>query len=91
MKSKVVSLKEAIQEIKDGDCIFFGGIVEDRRPIAAVCEMIRQQKKNLILLGTCSIPGDLLAGANCLGAYRGCYTSNGAFGISPSLMVFTAS
>jgi glutaconate CoA-transferase subunit A len=41
MKSKVVSLKEAIQEIKDGDCIFFGGIVEDRRPIAAVCEMIR--------------------------------------------------
>jgi acyl CoA:acetate/3-ketoacid CoA transferase alpha subunit len=22
MKSKVVSLKEAIQEIKDGDCIF---------------------------------------------------------------------
>ena len=85
MKSKVVSLKEAIQEIQNGDCIFFGGIVEDRRPIAAVCEMIRQQKKNLVLLGTCSIPGDLLAGGQCLGAYRGCYTSNGAFGISPNI------
>ena len=28
--SKVVSLQEAIQEVKDGDTILFGGIVEDR-------------------------------------------------------------
>ena len=33
--SKVVSLKEAIGEIKDGDVILTGGIVEDRRPVAA--------------------------------------------------------
>lgn len=84
-KNKIVSLQEAIQEIHDGDTIFFGGIVENRRPVAAVCEMIRQQKRNLVLLGTCSIPGDLLVGGGCLGAYRGCYSSNGAFGISPNL------
>jgi len=84
-KSKVVNLSEAIQEIKDGDSIIFGGIVEDRRPVAAACEIVRQQKKNLVLLGTCSIPGDLLVGGGCLGAYRGCYTSNGAFGISPNM------
>ncbi len=85
MQSKVVSLQEAIQEIQHGDTIFFGGIVENRRPVAAVCEMVRQQKRNLVLLGTCSIPGDLLIGAGCLGAYRGCYSSNGAFGISPNM------
>lgn len=84
-KSKIVTLHEAIQEIQDGDSVFFGGIVEDRRPIAAVCEMVRQQKRNLVLLGTCSMSGDILVGGGCLGAYRGCYSSNGAFGISPNL------
>jgi len=84
-RSKLVSLQEAMQEIKDGDSIMFGGIVEDRRPVAAACEIIRQEKKNLVLLGTCSIPGDLLVGGGCVGAYRGCYTSNGAFGISPNM------
>ena len=83
--SKVVSLQEAIQEVKDGDTILFGGIVEDRRPIAAAMEIVRQGKKNLVLLGTCSIPGDILVGGGCVEAYRGCYTSNGAFGISPNL------
>ena len=38
----------------------FRGIVENRRPMAAVCEIVRQQKRGLVLLGTCSIPGDIL-------------------------------
>jgi len=83
--SKVVSLQEAIQEVKDGDTILFGGIVEDRRPIAAAMEIVRQGKKNLVLLGTCSQVGDILVGGGCVAAYRGCYSSNGAFGISPNI------
>jgi len=83
--SKLVNLQEAIQEIRDGDTIFLGGIVEDRRPVAAAMEMVRQQKRNLILLGTCSLSDDILVGGGCIGAYRGCYTSNGAFGISPNM------
>jgi glutaconate CoA-transferase subunit A len=49
-KSKIVSLKEAMQEVQDGDCIIMGGVVEDRRPIAAALELIRQGRKNLIML-----------------------------------------
>lgn len=84
-KSKVVSLKEAMGLVEDGDTIFTGGIVEDRRPVAAAMEMVRQKKKNLVLFGTCSLCDDILVGGGCVEAYRGCYTSNGAFGISPNL------
>jgi len=87
-KSKVVSLTEAMQEVKDGDCIFMGGVVEDRRPVAAACELIRQGKKNLILLGTSSLAEDMLVGAGCVSGYRGTYTAVGAFGISPSTKRF---
>jgi glutaconate CoA-transferase subunit A len=83
--SKVVSLKEAIQEVRDGDVILTGGIVENRRPVAASMEMVRQKKKNLVLIGTCSLSDDILVGGGCVEAYRGCYTSNGAFGISPNM------
>jgi glutaconate CoA-transferase subunit A len=82
---KLISLQVAIQEVRDGDIIFLGGIVEDRRPVAAAMEMVRQRKRNLILLGTCSLSDDILVGGGCIGAYRGCYTSNGAFGISPNM------
>jgi glutaconate CoA-transferase subunit A len=83
-KNKVVSLSEAMQEVEEGDCIFLGGVVEDRRPIAATCEMIRQGRKNLIILGTSSLAEDMLVGAGCVAAYRGTYSSIGAFGISPN-------
>ncbi len=83
--NKVVSLHDAIQEIKDGDVILSGGIVENRRPVAAAMEMVRQRKKNLVLIGTCSLSDDILVGAGCIAAYRGTYSANGAFGISPNL------
>jgi glutaconate CoA-transferase subunit A len=84
-RSKVVSLKEAMQEIQEGECLVMGGVVEDRRPIAAALELIRQGKKNLIMLAECSLSEDMLVGAGCVAAYRGTYTAIGAFGISPSL------
>lgn len=87
-KSKVVSLTEAMQEVNNGDCILLGGVVEDRRPMGAVYELIRQGKKNLILLGECSLAEDVLVGAGCVVAYRGTYSAIGAFGISPSTKRF---
>lgn len=83
--SKIVSLKEAIGEINDGDVILTGGIVEDRRPVAAAMEVVRQGKKNMVLIGTCSLCDDIMVGGGCIAAYRGTYTSNGAFGISPNV------
>ena len=87
-KSKVVSLTEAMQEVHNGDCIVLGGVVEDRRPMGAAYELIRQGKKNLILLGECSLAEDVLVGAGCVVAYRGTYSAIGAFGISPSTKRF---
>ena len=83
-KSKVVSLTEAMQEVHNGDCIVLGGVVEDRRPMGAAYELIRQGKKNLILLAECSLAEDVLVGAGCVVGYRGTYSAIGAFGISPS-------
>lgn len=84
-KSKVVSLSEAIAEVQDGDVVVMGSVVEDRRPFAAACEIIRQGKKNLIILAECSLSEDILVGAGCVSAYRGTFTSIGAFGISPCI------
>lgn len=84
-KSKVVSLQEAMQEVKNGDCIVMGGVVEDRRPVAAACELVRQGKRDLIILAECSLSEDILVGGGCARAYRGTYSSIGAFGISPCL------
>jgi len=83
-ENKIVSLTEAMQEVQDGDCIALGGVVEDRRPMAAAYELIRQGRKNLIILAECSLAEDTLVGAGCVAAYRGTYTAIGAFGISPS-------
>ena len=82
-KSKVVSLTEAMQEVHDGDCIAMGAVVEDRRPVAAACELVRQGKKNLIVLAESSLSEDILVGGGCVSAYRGTYSAIGAFGISP--------
>ena len=84
-RSKVVSLKEAIQEVHDGDTVVMGAVVEDRRPMAAAYELIRQGKKGLIILAECSLSEDVLVGAGCVSAYRGTYSSIGAFGISPCI------
>ncbi len=69
-KAKRLSIKEAVELIKDGNQIWLGGWTVVRHPMAMVYEIIRQQKKKLYL---CSNPGapdfDMLIGAGC--AYLG--------------------
>ncbi len=61
LREKVVSLKEAISLIKDGDQIASGGCHYSRTPMAAVWEIIRQKKKNLTYCRSItSTEGDLL-------------------------------
>lgn len=83
-KGKLVSLTEAVQAIRDGDVVFMGGLIDSRRPMAAAYEMVRQEKRGLILLAECSLAEDILVGAGCVAAWRGCYTGMGNFGLSPS-------
>ena len=72
--SKIVSLSEAISSINDGDVIMLGAFIDTRRPMAAAYEIVRQQKRGLILLAQCSLAEDILVGAGCAVAWRGCYT-----------------
>lgn len=82
--SKVVSLKEAVQEIRDRDVLFLGSFIDVRRPMAAAYEILRQRKRGLILLAQSSLAEDLLVGAGCAAAWRGCYTGIASFGLSPA-------
>jgi len=53
-RNKLVSLEEAVSTINDGDMIICGGEFNARAPVAAIREMIRQEKKNLRLIGHAS-------------------------------------
>lgn len=65
-ENKLVSAEEAIAGIKDGDMILIGGEFNGRVPAALVREIVRQRKKNLILVGHASgIPLDLLCAGGC--------------------------
>ena len=47
---KVYQLSDAISKfVHDGDYIAFGGFTTNRKPIAAVSEIIRQGQKDFIL------------------------------------------
>ncbi len=61
LREKVMSLTEAIGLIQDGDHVASGGCHYSRTPMAAVWEIIRQKKKDLIYSRSItSTEGDLL-------------------------------
>lgn len=81
---KIVSLSEAVQEVRNGDIVLLGGLIDARRPMAAMFEIMRQQKKDLILLAFVALE-DPLIGAGCVRGVHGCYTHMGIFGKAPCL------
>jgi glutaconate CoA-transferase subunit A len=61
LREKVTSLSEAIDLIRDGDHVASGGCHYSRTPMAAIWEILRQKKKNLIYSRSItSTEGDLL-------------------------------
>ncbi|NLG33209.1 MAG: CoA-transferase [Syntrophomonadaceae bacterium] len=82
--NKIVSLKEAISTVQDGDIVYLGGIIDGRRPVGAMYEIARQGKKNLIGLSFIAVE-DILVSAGCLRGVRGCYTHLGIFGKAPGV------
>jgi glutaconate CoA-transferase subunit A len=66
--NKFMTLKEALSKfVQNGNHISIGGSTANRNPMAAVYEMIRQQKKDLYIYGCIMGPGpDLLIGAGCV-------------------------
>ena len=66
--SKFMTLKDAISRfVQNGSHISIGGSTANRNPMAAVYEIVRQQKKDLYLYGSIMGSGpDLLIGAGCV-------------------------
>ncbi|WP_165435046.1 CoA transferase [Bradyrhizobium sp. Leo121] len=63
---KVVSLADAIGLIRDADCVALGGHAGRRPPMALVCEIIRQGRKDLRLVSwDKSLALELLVAASC--------------------------
>lgn len=76
--SKLLTLSEAIKRyIPDGGSIAMGLSLESLIPFAAAHEMIRQQKRNLTLIGPISdMLFDQLIGAGCVRAVRAAWVGN---------------
>lgn len=68
LKDKRTSAKEAIADyVPDGALIAFGGFGHIRIPMAAIYEMIRQEKRDLTLCGKTAVhDSDLLIAAGCV-------------------------
>jgi glutaconate CoA-transferase subunit A len=81
LASKVMTMKAAIKEfVKDGDCIALGGFVTNKKPYAAVAEIIRQGKKDLYVEGgPAGGDVDMLIGAGCVKVLFNSYAANSGY------------
>jgi glutaconate CoA-transferase subunit A len=65
--SKLIEIREAIEQIPDDSKIALGGSLIRKTPMALVREIIRQKKKNLILYSwSAGMDFDMLMGAGCV-------------------------
>lgn len=78
MNNKVYTLPDAIAKfVKSGDHVCFGGFTTNRKPYAAVSEILRQGQKDFIVeAGPAGGDCDMLIGEGRIKAYINCYTAN---------------
>ncbi len=79
--SKVLSLKDAIAKyVENGDHISFGGFTTNRKPYAAVYEILRQGQKDFVVeAGPAGGDWDMLIGEGRVKVYNNCYTANSGY------------
>jgi len=78
VRDKVYALPDAISTfVKSGDHVCFGGFTTNRKPYAAVGEILRQGQTDFIVqAGPAGGDWDMLIGAGRVKAYINCYTAN---------------
>lgn len=78
MSNKVYTLQDAVAKfVEDGDQISFGGFTTNKKPMAAVREILRQGKKDFIVwAGPAGADWDMLIGEDRVKAYINCYTAD---------------
>ena len=76
LKDKTMSVKEAVSRfIHDGDFIASGGFGHTRVSMAIIYEIIRQEKRNLILAGKTAVHDlDVLVGSGCVNKVEVAYS-----------------
>ena len=79
--NKVMSLHDAVAKyVENGDVLATGGFTTNRKPYAAVSEILRQGQKDFIVYAG---PGggevDMLIGEGRVAAYINCYTANSGY------------
>ncbi|WBW49952.1 glutaconate CoA-transferase subunit A [Peptoniphilus equinus] len=79
--SKIMNMKDAISKfVHDGDVISFGGFTTNRKPYAAVYEILRQGQKDFIVeAGPAGGDWDMMIGEGRVTAYINCYTANSGY------------
>ena len=87
LRDKRTTVKEAVEKfVRDGDFIAFGGFGHIRIPMAVVYEIIRQQKRGLVMAGKTAVhDADLLIGAGCVNRIEVAYAFGHELrGLSPA-------
>ena len=76
-----MTLKDAVAKyVHDGDAISFGGFTTNRKPYAAVHEILRQGQKDFIVYaGPAGGDWDMMIGEGRVKAYINCYTANSGY------------
>ena len=87
LAKKVFSMKEAVSRfIEDGDSIAMGSALEAAIPFAIGHEIIRQRKKNLVLVGPISdMLFEQLIGAGCVKKVIAAWVGNVIMGVGYNL------
>lgn len=85
MKKVLCTLKEAAELVKDGDVLTTGGATFHRAPMELLRELIRQGRKELVLVDRePAIDFDLLIGAGCVAKVRAGLLSFELLGFAPN-------
>ena len=81
MANKVMSLHDAVEKyVHDNDVLCLGGFTTNRKPYAAVYEILRQGKTGFVgWSGPAGGDWDMLIGEGRIRAYINCYTANSGY------------
>lgn len=84
MPSKLVSLSEALEDVRDGMSIATGGWIFSSQPMGLVRELIRRKVRDIHLIpAPGSIAPDMLIGAGCVKRLSVVFLSFEQFGLAP--------
>ncbi len=85
MKEKLATAEEAARMIKSGSSLAFSGIHVRRKPMPIIREVIKNNTKNLTVLGwNNGIDVDILCGAGCIKRVETSYVGLAMFGLAPN-------